>query len=247
VSLPGNEVLFEMMSGSVGTPTYYPMHAVTWENTRNQVAILVEQTDTCQLEVSLFNFAPATLEVLVRPWRLAAGEYQVTLGPSIAAAVSSAKGRSRKVTLQERGERIGLTVPSRQLLRLRLQQIQALPPPDPNLPDLALGRDAMELVSPPLKVGKPARLRLTLHNIGLSGTKEAAGNLWAGARRIASVRWSALSAPLDLVPRLARVEAEWTPRAAGSHVLRLVADPQGKCPDAVRLNNQHSLKVEVAP
>ena len=111
--------------------------------------------------VSLFNFAATALDVMARPWHLAAGQYRLSLATANSAGVSSERGPSRKVTLHERGERIGLTVPSRQLLRLRLVQIKALPPLDPSLPDLALGSDAIELVNPPLKAGKPARLRLT--------------------------------------------------------------------------------------
>ncbi len=190
VSLPGNEVLFEMMTGSAGTPTYYPIHAVTWENTSNQVAALVEHADEQQLRVSLYNFAEK-MDITARIWRLHPGKYQVILGAF-----------SGEIFLHERGERVKFTLPSRQLVRLEMQQTEPFSLPKAFQPDLALGSDAIQILNSPLVVGKPAHLRLTLHNIGLSPAPQAAGELYADEQKIGSFMWPAMEAPLNLDPQV---------------------------------------------
>ena len=215
VSLPGNEVLFEMMTGSLGVATYWPMHAVTWEKTGGDVAVLVEQTSSTELTAQLYSFSATPLNIIARLWRLAPGEYSQQLSRGDAVLSDS------KPSVTERGQPLALVLPARQTLRLRLRQLSTAAEQPARRPDLALGPDAI-VVDGPLIAGQPTTLRLTVHNVGSAAAMASQGELFADSGRIATVSCPALDAPLDFRACRAVIEVPWTPSRAGSHELRLV-------------------------
>ena len=215
VSLPGNEVLFEMMTGSLGVATYWPMHAVTWEDTGGNVAILVEHASATELGVQLFSFADGPRNIRARLWRLAPGQYAQRLGHGDRDPFET------RLVVHERGQSLHLTLPPRQLARLDLRQLEPAPAPPRFQPDLALSADAIAFDGP-VRVGQPVTLRLTVHNIGSAVAPATEGELFAGAERVTTVRWPALEAPLDFRARHATAEATWIPRRSGPQDLTLV-------------------------
>ena len=246
VNLPGNEVLFEMMTGSVGTPTYQPLHAVTWEGIGISLGVLVQGADSNSLEARLFRFPNSTGRVQFRPWRLTPGSYQWTLEKAESKPRRFVVGRGSFI-LKERGECQSLPVPQSQSLILKIQLLKAAPPLSSQLADLALDEDAILVQNPPLRYGKPARLKLTLHNIGLASSPAIAGKLIAQDGQKIHFVWGTVDAPLDLLPKLTTTELIWTPQKAGKQSLRVEVDPRHKVAESVRLNNSRAIPIVVLP
>jgi len=246
VSMPGAGILFQMMTGSVGRETYYPMHAVTWEQTGNRLAALVESASSRDLRVLVYRFEDEGGAVTMRPWRLAPGDYAMTVAPAdIDDANPTAKQPDRSVALRERGQRLSVTVPAGQLLRVTLAQQRRQPTPPGPRADLALGPDAITLPRATPVVGKTMRLRVTVHNVGLAAAKGFCAELYDGQRRIASLTLPDLPAPIDLKPKIASAEVDWTPHIAGRRQLCLVVDPHDALSETVELNNHWTVAVEV--
>jgi len=240
VSMPGAGLIFSMMTGGVGNPTYYPLHAVTWEDTGDRLAALVEKAQKNRLTVLTYNFFPGEQTFGMRLWRLEPGEYDL--------AIRSLKGsrvpRREQVNVPERGTRFSLTLPPRVLCRVELTQIKAFSRNPGPLPDLALGPADLSLEPSNVRAGRAARISLTVHNIGIAPATGVKVSFLDGDSVFAIATLHLLDAPLDLVPRTAKVTADWLPKA-GRHRITAVVDPENALAEIVELNNTCSLDVNV--
>lgn len=238
VSLPGNEVLFEMLTGSLGTPTYWPLHAVTWEGTAGDLAALVEEASPTVLRVRVFSFAPHPITIEARLWRLEPGDYTVRQ--------KSGQRLSGSMRFQhrERGAGWPVRIAPRTPIELEFRQVERGRSPARHRPDPALGSDALEM-NPPFVLGKPVRIRARVHNIGSAATGPIQGRLLIDEREVMSIEWPSLEAPLDLRARESVREFEWTPKSPGEHRLRLEIVP-GTTEEITRGNNSRTLSVSVS-
>ncbi len=245
VSIPGCELIFMMMTGGVGDPTYYPLHAVTWENTNDRLAALVEKANDKRLGVLLYSFLPEEHEFRMRLWRLQPGEYEMTVSAPQAAGETDPRVVSREMLrIPERGTKVRLPLPPKTLCRVELQQVRSFPARPLALPDLAVGSVDLRLDPLEMRKGQTAKISLTVHNIGIAPAKDVTVDFLAGDSVFASGVIEHLEAPLDLVPRTATVTAEWRP-AKGHHRIVAVVDPQNSNSEIAESNNRCSLEVSV--
>lgn len=241
VALPGNEVLFEMMTGSLGVATYWPLHAVTWERTDADVAVLVEHASTDRLEARLYSFAGGSKAIHGRLWRLEPGTYEVLRSPE----GTVGRPRASMWELLERGQSLPLELPPRQVVVLSIRRIRAAEKQAAHLPDPALGPDAIEVLGAPV-VGRECRVRTRLHNVGSASAKRVRARLLDGARLVSRIDWTDVEAPIDLRPVVRTVDVPWRPGVAGRCELVLELEP-GPGPDEItRSNNRRTLGVTVS-
>ncbi len=53
----------------------------TWEGLGSEVIVKINRAESQSLQVTFFNFTNQTRQVVLRPWRLGPGQYQMILGP----------------------------------------------------------------------------------------------------------------------------------------------------------------------
>jgi hypothetical protein len=117
VRVPGAELLKMMLTGDGIQHNLSPYFAVSWQQTDPDFTALVRRSGQEHLEVELFSHGPADREVLMRVWKLAPGEYDLRCE---AAGLAT---RIETVMVSEPGQRIPVTLPTRQLLHVALRRM----------------------------------------------------------------------------------------------------------------------------
>ena len=199
-------------------------HAVSYEGFGPDFAALVYSCGPDKLRVALFNFADGPREGVVRVWRLDHGRYEVRFGPD-ADDNGAPDTVERRETLElQRHAPIALTLPPGKLMALDVSLVEKLD--DIRLrADLALSPLDTKLVH--------GALHVVVHNIGSRPAANVQVALVRGAERVAEQTLDAIDAPIDLLPRTARLTFQEA--RAGDAV---VIDPDGLIPEVAEHNNR---------
>ncbi len=197
-------------------------HALSWENTRGQVAALVSQAKPDALEVTVFNLGETLKDVRMRVWKLENGTYEVTEGLDLNDDGQVDLGLTRRILRLKRHSSIPLTLRGGKSTLIKAEQKEKGTPVW-QLPDLALGPQDFRYEA------DGDQGEVTLHNLGSAPSKpfrlqirNARGSV-IFERRLAS-----LPAPLDLRPKTVVVPVSGL-RAAGDGPrlhLKLLAGPE---------------------
>ena len=245
VSMPGAELVFSMMTGGVGDTSYYPLHAVTWEDTGDRLAALVEESSKKDLSVRVYSFFDEEHIFGMRLWRLTRGEYEMTIASSSESSEETRSSiRREKIDVLERGTRFNLVLPPQQLCRVQLRLLKPLRRSAQFLPDLAVGPADIQLKPERPQEGDTVQVSVIVHNIGIAPAETVRVSFFDDDRPFASQTIERLEAPLDLTPQKVRVAAEWIARA-GHHRLSAVIDPEKSISEIAELNNRCSREVDV--
>lgn len=226
VSIPGSTVLASMLTGSAGEPTYYPLHAVTWDGIGDDVAAFVTAADTEFLAAMLYAFGESECKVKLRLWRLEPGRYYAALDED-----SPAERPLVTYTfyVREKGAPLTLELPPRRLLRLSIARRYSARERE-SLPDLAVGRDD-------LKEAGPGRVALTVHNIGTADAPSFEVLVLTTRRTVTRLEAEALAAPLDLVPRSTIIPIDLD----RADISEIVVDPHDSIEELYESNNRIDL------
>lgn len=93
-----------------------PYIAVSWEDASRDITYLVTDSDSTMLEADLFSFSEEVEELTMRPWQLSKGNYKMKL------VTGGQTFESRDITIRKGGDRIRLELPSKQLIKISIQQ-----------------------------------------------------------------------------------------------------------------------------
>jgi len=111
VYAPGSDQLKAMLTGDGVQEGLSPYFSVTWENTNDDFTALVTETGQNQLKVQLFSHSAEVQEIVMRLWQMAPGDYRLQLD-------SDQDMLDKTITIKERGDRVAITLPSQQLLKV---------------------------------------------------------------------------------------------------------------------------------
>ena len=202
VNIPGSEILYEMMTGGVGAPTYYPLHAITWENTSSNVATFVTRSLSDELHIKLFNFTPDTLSVTSRLWRLVPGQYKV--------AISGIHGKD--ITIKNRGAPFAISLPPAQETKVSLKAIKRFEPREESF-DLALDPNSITIEG-----GKDRsyRISVVLHNLGIATSPPATVTLFINDKPYKKINWSQVSGQTTFEASTSTRTLNWRPSSPGT-------------------------------
>ena len=219
------ETLDQMYLGGLATlrPGYgppYPGHAVSYRGLGESVAALVTMNQPQRLSVTLFNTDPKPREITMRLWQIQPGRYTLQRGPD-----------AQDVAL-ERGDPVQVTLPPRVTYVVDLKALDAKPAPRSPRPDLAV---AAAEVKKDLNAGHAIVL---VHNVGLAPARDVLVRLVDSKTGAAMDEQTIprLDAPLDLNPRLARLQFPNVDTAPHGR-LRVVVDPENAIDEADERNN----------
>lgn len=197
-------------------------HALSWENTRGQVAALVSLAKPDALEVTVFNLGETLKDVRMRVWKLENGTYEVTEGLDLNDDGQVDLGLNRRILKLKRHVSVPLTLRGGKSTLIKVEQKEKGTPVW-QLPDLALGPQDFRYEA------DGDRGEVTLHNLGSAPSqpfrlqvRNARGTVIL-ERRLAS-----LPPPLDLRPKTVVVPVSGL-RAAGGGPrlhLKLLASPE---------------------
>ena len=115
VYAPGSDHLRAMLTGDGVPEGLSPYLSVSWEKTNGNFTALVGETGEDLLEVQLYSHSPAESQIVMRLWQLTPGEYRLQLDSD------ESDSRERAVTVQDRGERIQITLQGQSLLKVSLE------------------------------------------------------------------------------------------------------------------------------
>ncbi len=222
VSIPGNTVLASMLTGSAGEPTYYPLHAVTWDGVGDEAAAFVTYADANSLKVQMYCFADAPREVTMRFWRLEPGIYRASLAPDSAPDKPLVTSKFR---VAEKGTSLSLRLPPKRALGLDIIQESSIDS-DTLLADLAIG-------PADLKPSPGGRAAVTVHNIGCKDAGPFGIMVVGRNSKIAKLRCDGLQAPLDLAPKSRTFDVD----VAIAEIVRVVIDPDRQVEELCESNN----------
>ncbi|MFA0755673.1 MAG: hypothetical protein YPKNTGVA_001181 [Candidatus Fervidibacter sp.] len=258
--------MWAMMTGGVGTPYFYPCYFVTWQKTGEHFAALVTHADSRSLKVLAVNFEPKAKGVILRPWRLEPGVYEVRVGVDENGDDQIDAIRQReKVALTERGQDIPIPLLSRKVTVIEMSKVGELSQPVPpfhDRPDLAIG-DQDVLIGEEehqsrrvrpwhdgiLPTNKEVRVTAVVHNIGRRQAPPSLVRLWVKGKGrwhlIGEAKGHPLDAPDDLMPRYYVVSFRWRPSSAGEWLLKVTVMPLTACYEITQRNNSLVRKVKV--
>ncbi len=114
---PGTNALYGSVTGDFGNPLYFPMNAVRWKTTPQDIAVLVTDSGASQFSAELYHFGSMPREMGAELYLLNNGEYEW----SITSDEDESKELSRgKVTVDGPRTLIHFTLPSRLLCTLKV-------------------------------------------------------------------------------------------------------------------------------
>jgi len=122
VDAPGSEHLKAMLTGDGIWGNLSPYYAVSWEQTDAQFTALVGETGVDRLQVQLYSHAPKARSIVMRLWQLKPGEYRLRLEPSGPESPEQTISE-RTISVRNRGERVHMTLPAKQLIRIRIDPL----------------------------------------------------------------------------------------------------------------------------
>ena len=114
VYTPGYPILKDMITGSNSGDT--PYNLVTWENAADDLTILVKDGDSNSLKIDLFSYRDDAQDVIVRPWRLQAGKYKLSIE-------GNGTDYNEVVTFEKSGQRIHLAISPHKLVELKITRM----------------------------------------------------------------------------------------------------------------------------
>ncbi|MCS7187652.1 MAG: hypothetical protein RMK89_11965, partial [Armatimonadota bacterium] len=202
-------------------------HAVSWEGFGTDFAALVKLARPKQLKVLVYNFAPKPIFGRMRVWTVEPGRYKVRVGvdrngdDEIDTILTTSE-----VELQ-RGEKIELTLPPKQIAVVEAEQIAAMPPLFPR-PDLAISAQEVRVEGNWLVV--------PVHNIGSADAPKTTILLRdRTGRGVIKAEVPALKAPLDLQPKVHIARLLLPPTALKP--LQVIVDPENLIAEIYEGNN----------
>ena len=199
----------------------YAGHALSWENTRGQVAALVSQARPDALEVTAFNLGETLHDVQLRVWNLENGTYKITEGLDLNDDGQVDIGLNRRILRLKRHSAIPLTLRGGKATIIKAAQ-QERGTPVQKLPDLALGAKDFRYET------DSDRGEVTLHNLGSVPSHPFRLRIRNAKGAVIFERQiSSLPAPLDLRPKTIAVPLSGLQAAGGGPRLhlQLVAGP----------------------
>jgi hypothetical protein len=215
VSIPGGAALTSMITGSFGNPTYYPLHAVTWDGIGDEAAVFVADADSRSLNAQLYAFTETPHTLTMRLWRLKKGEYEIRLTDE----KNEETFINQKFQYLERGQSFDLTLPSQRLLKISIQQLRVVEMQE-YLADLAIGPADVARV-------KPGILSVTVHNIGSAPAYPFTLHVTPPVGLTIRKRCRGIEAPLDLTAKSKTFEITYTPPSAkGNFLIELDAEKE---------------------
>jgi hypothetical protein len=117
VRIPGIDHLKGMIAGDATHEGNSPYFAVSWANTDESFAPLVNVSTTQELRILAYSFRDEKRSVVLRPWHLKPGKYEMTTrnGQNVA---------TEQVTITRPGQSIGIEVLPQSLSEIRLFDIR---------------------------------------------------------------------------------------------------------------------------
>ena len=210
----------------------YPEHAVSYRGLGESVAALVTINQPDRVRTTVFNTDPAPREITLRFWQIRRGRFVLSEGPADPSgdAVGIDQPAVRRLVLQ-RGDPVVLALPPRRLHVVDLQLAEPIPAAAAR-PDLAVSAAEIET---DLNAGHAT---VVVHNLGLAPAR-GIRVLLQDAKTEAQMdekRIDLLSAPLDLEPRVARLQFFNVDTAPHGRV-RVVVDPGNDIDETDEHNN----------
>ena len=170
------DYVMSMYTGHVGLATYFPIYAVSWEDIGRDIAALVCENRTDRVKLLAYNFAANPRTVGVRFWRLAAGDYAWRLGVDSNGDDEIERSlKAGKLRVKERGERLRLSLPPRQVLVLEVRQSSARGSAS-ELPDIAVAAEEVTVRRSVLSPDE-ADIVVPIHNLGPAPAENVTVNI----------------------------------------------------------------------
>ena len=117
VYVPGSDHLKAMLTGDGIWASISPYFAASWEQTDEDFTALVRDSGWDRLTAQLYSHSPDERRIVLRIWQLVAGEYRLRLEHQ------GHESQVESITVQDRGQRIRLTLPGQRLVTLSLERI----------------------------------------------------------------------------------------------------------------------------
>jgi len=248
VSLPGTDHLFSMYTGGAGIAAQFPSYAVTWSGVTKNFAALVLNADGRRVKVLAHNFEPHPQNARMRLWRLQPGTYRLRVGDdrNHDDAADSVR-EAAEFRLGRRGDSVVVTLPSRVLQVIEIEQLQATADPGP-LPDLAFGPDDVRILDQDPVAGESVAVAFTVHNLGAADARDAWVHVYDGEAKPENLIIKRLVSKMhgadSLTPRHFTEVRRWV-ATAGEHVLTFIIDPDDQVAELNEGNNRAVLRVTV--
>lgn len=116
VYYPGTNDIKAMLTGDGTDEGSSPYYSVSWENTDEHFTALVNDSGTRKIGIQIFSHADNNKEITMRVWQLKPGKYSLQI-LNDAGVIDQTQ-----IEITKRGERINLSIPPQQLLKISINQ-----------------------------------------------------------------------------------------------------------------------------
>ena len=246
--------LLPAMTGSSISITEPPMFHVTWRNVDRNFAALVRNDFGAEGgTIWIYKFGRRSAKPDIRFWRLDPGMYEVAVfedldhdgdpdGPAL---------QTQEIEVRRRMDGARLAIPGQKVCLVRVRQLRGLPALPERMADLAVAPRDLAVESESLLVGQEVKGSLVIHNVGAmdaNGVRVRFGTTSGeafGVKVFSEMTLDGLAHPADFVPKTAKVDFSWTPRASGKYRLRAEVMTADGAPEIYLGNNVAELNVVV--
>ena len=203
---------------------FFPINPIAWkfdnDDDVTEVAISVTDADNSKFHIEFFNTKSKPVKVTLKGAQALLGDWTLTVG-----------GKTSTVRFG-RYRSIDLVIPARKEYSLDMKLTSA-PTPFYGLPDLGIGKEDVKV--------NGSQVEVTVHNLaGVTAAPMDIALVNAKGKVVAQTKTPAVAAPLDLVPKTARVVLD-IPKGCDVKSCKVVIDPQNVVEENYESNNCVSL------
>lgn len=233
VELP-SEILQRERLGGVALKRFwiYPGNTVSWRfadpAAAEQVAILMPGATPTHFRVIAYNTTDRAQQAMMTTWNVTAGEWQMVSGTTRGDTDQADGENTRQRVSLERSRGVEVSFAPHATTIMEFTLVKAGDPVE-GRPDLGIGNDDVSI--------KGRAVDVTVHSLGAQAVSGGVASLVdAAGHVVASTAIPALPAPLDLLPKTARLRLTVPEKARVADLSVRIALP-GDAAEVTQLNN----------
>ncbi|NOY57669.1 MAG: hypothetical protein GXO75_01885, partial [Calditrichaeota bacterium] len=232
--------LESMYTGNSLLQGFFPFYQVTWTGLGDDFSAVVLSADRRHIKIAAYNFDDHPLYGSLSFWRLSPGRYEFEQGADLDGddVLDSVAQRHRfEITSRSGSHEIILPVRSEQIIHVT--QIEAFPQTNERkIPDLAMSESEVTVRNNSSM--QQLLITVPVHNIGIADAYNVIVEVKdrKSERVLAKQTIKQIKAPLDLVPKIQKVEFVLPKTKVKGKAVEIVVRTKNNSPEITKVNNR---------
>ncbi len=221
--------------GSTLDEGFHPFYHISWTGFSDDFAALVLESNSKELKILVYNFLDQSQQGKLNLWYLNPGKYTMKQGgDENEDDIIDNEDLDTSFVLNQRFGSLEISIPSRQLQVISIQQEKSLPI-STSLCDLAVAND--EIIISTQDNRSTISISVPVHNIGNARAENVEVVAYVGDRQIAEYSILEIPAPLSLESEIVRIDFELKTAEVQDEEISIIVNPKGIINEITLTNN----------